>query len=62
MTPTTIKTLPLHLQDRRQALEAHASVDVLVWQLLQALVLLSVVLDEHHIPDLNRADQKHTKK
>lgn len=40
------------LQDRGQTLETHAGVDVLVGQVLEAAVTLSVVLNEHHIPDL----------
>lgn len=40
------------LKDRGQTLEAQAGVDVLVGEVLEAAVALPIVLNEHHIPDL----------
>mmetsp|Transcript_26999 Transcript_26999/g.46257 ORF Transcript_26999/g.46257 Transcript_26999/m.46257 type:complete len:567 (+) Transcript_26999:1285-2985(+) len=41
------------LQNRGEALETHAGVDVLVGKLLQGTIGFAVELDEHVIPDLN---------
>jgi hypothetical protein len=42
----------LALQNRREALEAHAGVDVLRRQRLQHATLFAVKLNEHHVPNL----------
>ena len=51
----TIVVRSLVLHDRGNALEAHARVNVAVWQLRHRTVLLTVVLREDEVPELKVA-------